>query len=340
MPIPLPNLDDRAYADLVAEGRDLIPNYAPEWTNHNPSDPGITLVEMFAYLYEMLLYRVNRVTDENRLAFLRLLKGPDSQPTQPLNDAIRDAVLTLRRPNRAVTCGDFELLAQHADASVKRARCVPRRNLELGGPEAADVDKPGHVSVVIVPDPAASVNLPDTLKNVAQDLETRRLLTTHVHVVGPRYLDLRVRLTLHLRRDALKGAVADQAVKCLQDFFDPLCGGIDKQGWPFGRPVYVSEIYQLLDTLDGVDYVTPTYSSPTGSGRATPLDELVVGDATRLRRNDVPKKDDTGQPLAEFQLVAVELKPDELVRYVNPKDPANAAFQADLTIISPVGQIS
>ena len=60
MPLPLPNLDDRSYTDLVEEARRLIPTYAPEWTNHNPSDPGIMLIELFAYLTEMLIYRLNR----------------------------------------------------------------------------------------------------------------------------------------------------------------------------------------------------------------------------------------------------------------------------------------
>ena len=69
MPLQLPNLDDRRYTDLVEEARGLIPTYAPEWTNHNPSDPGITLVELFAFLSEMLLYRLNRVTAANVLLF-------------------------------------------------------------------------------------------------------------------------------------------------------------------------------------------------------------------------------------------------------------------------------
>jgi hypothetical protein len=77
MPLQLPNLDDRRYADLVEEARSLIPTHAPEWTNHNPSDPGITLIELFAYLTEMLIYRLNRVTDENKKKFLKLLKGSE-----------------------------------------------------------------------------------------------------------------------------------------------------------------------------------------------------------------------------------------------------------------------
>ena len=67
MPIPLPNLDDRAFDDLVAEGQRLIPGPAPSWTDHNPSDPGIAFIELFAYVTEMLLYRADRVAIPNGL---------------------------------------------------------------------------------------------------------------------------------------------------------------------------------------------------------------------------------------------------------------------------------
>ena len=75
MPLPIPVLDDRRFADLFTEARSLIPTYAPEWTNHNPSDPGITLIELFAHLTEMLIYRLDRVTTANTVAFLNLLDG-------------------------------------------------------------------------------------------------------------------------------------------------------------------------------------------------------------------------------------------------------------------------
>ena len=66
-----PVLDDRTYEQLRDELVRRIPVYAPEWTDHNASDPGIALLELFAYLGESLLYRFNQIPDATKVAFLR-----------------------------------------------------------------------------------------------------------------------------------------------------------------------------------------------------------------------------------------------------------------------------
>jgi hypothetical protein len=71
-PIP-PNLDDRSFAQLRAEAIERIRAVCPEWTDFSPSDPGIALAEVFAYLTQTLLYRLNRVPDKQYRAFLSLL---------------------------------------------------------------------------------------------------------------------------------------------------------------------------------------------------------------------------------------------------------------------------
>lgn len=73
MPLPLPNLDTRRWADLIEEGRALIPRYAPDWTDHNIHDPGITLMELLAYRIEQMMYRANRVPEQHRRKFLALM---------------------------------------------------------------------------------------------------------------------------------------------------------------------------------------------------------------------------------------------------------------------------
>src|ERR1041384_1347249 len=76
MPIPSPILDDRSYAQLRDELVRRIPVYTPEWTDHNASDPGITLIELFSFLAENLLFRFNQIPENARLEFLRLLQVP------------------------------------------------------------------------------------------------------------------------------------------------------------------------------------------------------------------------------------------------------------------------
>lgn len=82
MPIKPPNLDDRRYADLVAEARSLIPQYCPEWTNLNDADPGMTLVQLFAWMTEMIVFRLNRVPDKTYIHFLNFI-GEERRPALP-----------------------------------------------------------------------------------------------------------------------------------------------------------------------------------------------------------------------------------------------------------------
>ena len=82
MPIRPPALDDRGYEDLVQELLARVPAHTPEWTNPRPGDPGRTLLELFAWLGDTILYRANLVPERQRLAFLRLL-GVPLRPAQP-----------------------------------------------------------------------------------------------------------------------------------------------------------------------------------------------------------------------------------------------------------------
>jgi predicted phage baseplate assembly protein len=73
MVLPVPNLDDRRFQDLVDDAKRLVQQKCPEWTDHNVSDPGVTLIETFAWMTDQLLYRLNRVPDRMYVKFLELI---------------------------------------------------------------------------------------------------------------------------------------------------------------------------------------------------------------------------------------------------------------------------
>jgi hypothetical protein len=76
MPVTTPSLDDRTYREILDEALARIPVHNPEWTNFNDSDPGVTLVQVFAFLTESMLYRANQIPERNRRKFLQLLGVP------------------------------------------------------------------------------------------------------------------------------------------------------------------------------------------------------------------------------------------------------------------------
>lgn len=114
-----PLLDARTYQELRDEALARIPIHNPEWTNFNRSDPGVTLIELFAFLTESLLYRANQIPERNRRAFLSLL-GVPLQPATSARGLV--SLFTDSGPLRTITL--------HADLEL-RAGQVPFRT-ELG----------------------------------------------------------------------------------------------------------------------------------------------------------------------------------------------------------------
>lgn len=169
--IELPTLDDRTFADFASNARAMIPSLAPGWTDHNPTDPGITLVELFAWLADIVMYRIDRIPDRSYRTFLQLLRGdlpvaPDGSPLA-LADAIRTTIAELRERDRAVTTDDVEYLALHrwpasapaiamgVPGALRRVSCIAGHSpatLPLAWQTKAPPEGQGHFTVVVVPD--------------------------------------------------------------------------------------------------------------------------------------------------------------------------------------------
>lgn len=96
MPIKPPNLDDRQYDDIVREARALIPQYCPEWTNLSDADPGMTLVQLFAWMTEMTIHRLNRIPDRTYVHFLNFI-GEERRTARPAVVPVTFSLLTAGR---------------------------------------------------------------------------------------------------------------------------------------------------------------------------------------------------------------------------------------------------
>ena len=314
MPLKLPNLDDLSWEQLVREGRSLIPAYAPDWTNHNTADPGITLIELLAYLSELLIYRLNVVSKANLREFLNLLHGPGwpkrarNLHAREIDNEKRLVISTLRRLHRAVTTTDFETLSLAVNEEldwdsgehVEQVRCLPEVNLVQPSVPFEKAAAPGHVSVVLLSDDRDEPS-EDLRRRVRDVLEQARLLTTWIHVVPPSYLDLSVQLKVTVTSGTDPEKARADVVEKLADFFDSHDGGPRGKGWPFGRSVFVSELYALLTGLPGIALV----STAVDETSRQPLDELVID--PRLKAREIRNQ--------RGEVEAVSLMPNELVRF-------------------------
>ncbi|GAA3204243.1 putative baseplate assembly protein [Microbacterium terregens] len=111
MTLDVPHLDDRRFQDLVDDAKRLVAARCPEWSDHNVSDPGVTLIETFAFMTDELLYRLNRVPDKLYIAFLDLIGTTLFPPTA----ARADLVFWLAAPR-----DDAVIVPEHTEVGTPR----------------------------------------------------------------------------------------------------------------------------------------------------------------------------------------------------------------------------
>jgi predicted phage baseplate assembly protein len=165
----------------------------------------------------------------------------------------------LKTRSRAVTEEDFEFLAMEASSSVARARCIQPREIT-----ATDGPPPGVILLLIIPlvavtqgrIPPEQLELSEELKQELEDyLDERRLLTSLVIISEPTYVWVSVEAKVKIKQRSDPGRVRADIEKELCRFINPILGGPEGKGWPFGRELILSEIYSHIQRVDGVEYV-------------------------------------------------------------------------------------
>lgn len=122
MAFPVPQIDHRTQRELVREALDRVPYHTTEWTNLTAGDPGVTLVQLFAFLAESVIYRANLIPERNRAKFLELL-GVDLRPAAPARGLV--SFQNTRGPLEPIQlAADREVLAGRVPFRTRRALTV------------------------------------------------------------------------------------------------------------------------------------------------------------------------------------------------------------------------
>ncbi|MGM9489714.1 hypothetical protein [Ideonella sp. YS5] len=301
----------------------LIPAYAPDWTDHNPSDPGITLIELLAYYSEVLSYRSLRITPDARLAFLRLLSEPvwsgwaalQGGAVTDVDDAIGERVKQLAQIGCASTAKGMEDLAlacARHDASASRCKTYVRglQGRELrhlpGGP-GHDPRAAGDIGLIVATlPPLPQGELLAFCDQVHDALKPHCLLTARVHVHPCTVVGVRLAGKIVLRpgvrwKDVAKG-IDDELARRF---------GVERSesGSPFGGAVHLADIIGLIDNHDGVDYVESLFIDRIAAGRDPNLDAPAARLGVRLGVHatlgvDARFGGDAGPPAKRFEFGA------------------------------------
>ncbi|OIV36366.1 putative baseplate assembly protein [Mangrovactinospora gilvigrisea] len=206
---------------------------------------------------------------------------------ETVDEAKLRAPITLRTQERAVTQRDYEELARRAAPGVARLRC-----LAADDPDDAHSGGPGAVRVLVVPQAVPDEGgrlrfeqlVPDDelLAAISRHLDERRPIGTRLAVGPPFYQGVTVVAVVHAFAGASGERVRTAAQAALHGYLDPLTGGPDGTGWPFGRPVHAGEVYAVLQRVPGVELVDEVQLHPadplTGlRGEATDRVQLAAG---------------------------------------------------------------
>ena len=175
---------------------------------------------------------------------------------ETLEQALHRAQKNLKKITRAVTSKDYEYLALHTPhCRVARAKALPGKYISPTNGWYSIC--PGTVTVLVLPkdNNNGEIDKNKFLEKVYKHLDDHRLLTTELFVRFPGWTKVSIKANVTVKPQFDENKINEEIKKELNRFLDPVKGGTEAKGWPFGRPVYRSEIYAVIREVDGVDYI-------------------------------------------------------------------------------------
>jgi len=188
---------------------------------------------------------------------------------ETLESAKLRAPQELKARTRAVTAEDFEYLAVEASSMIARAKCIP-----AGGVIDGQTVPSGVVQLLLVPEIAncdrlisrEELEIPRQAREEVQEyLDERRLLGTRLDIATPKYLPVAVEARIKKKAGFYTEQVMTGVEKKLCRYINPVCGGADESGWPFGRSITLSEVYAAIQGTAGVDFIEEAKLLPVDS---------------------------------------------------------------------------
>jgi len=284
MGLQLPNLDDTNYDELLNGVFEILPRISNGWTNRNPSDPGIMILEMFAAIIEMDIYQLNRVTNSTYEKFLNLLGvAVNSSHLTPVDGEIEAALVKALKKleyKRAISEKDIldivNNYAREIDLEIRAYCChnIDFTRFDLD-PSVAYVPRPGHVTVLMTADNSGGgvsgspcddylvaentvkrfIPLPSLLHRFKQALLESRILTSKIHLHSPVVKEVKIEVKVVPEKGVDVFVLKNKIRENIYAFYDPVRGGADKEGYAPGIGFKLTEAAEVIEETTGVDYI-------------------------------------------------------------------------------------
>jgi hypothetical protein len=174
------------------------------------------------------------------------LPAQGGSDTEMITSALERGPYLIRHRNRAVTKEDYERLTRESSSYIARAKCIAI---------SANV-----LNIIVIPKgtedrPTPSQGLLESVKKYLLERSLCSVSPESLRVVAPTYKDIRISVEIYPASIDLAVPLSREVLKSLNQYLHPLTGGPYGRGWDFGRGIYRSDLYSMLEEISGVDHV-------------------------------------------------------------------------------------